>query len=179
MDLSDSQTPDDINNRMYRRIVEAVPEGIWVCDPEGRTVFSNRRMAEILGVDFASMPGQSCFGCVFPEDLAEAQHQFARGLAGDRPPFDFRLRRADGSPVWVSISCRPVFDDTGALAGVLGLFLDISERKRTGDALRASEERLRSLVDDAPVITWITGPDNRGTFYNLQALSFTGVSLEE
>lgn len=88
-----------VSNEAYRRIVEAVPEGIWAVDPQGWTIFSNRRMAEILGVDFESMPRQSCFGCVFPDDLEEAQRHFARTLAGDSRPFDFRLRRADGSPM--------------------------------------------------------------------------------
>ncbi|MBV8844454.1 MAG: PAS domain-containing protein [Bryobacterales bacterium] len=40
------------SDEMYRRVVEAVPEGIWVVSAEGRTVCSNRRMAQILGVDF-------------------------------------------------------------------------------------------------------------------------------
>jgi hypothetical protein len=54
------------------------------------------------------MSEQSCFGHVFPNELADAQRHFARTLAGDRRPFDFRLRRSDGSPIWVSISCMPV-----------------------------------------------------------------------
>ena len=45
-----------ISDEMYRRIIEAVPEGIRVVDSKGKTIFSNRRMAEILGVDFESMP---------------------------------------------------------------------------------------------------------------------------
>jgi PAS domain S-box-containing protein len=45
------------SDEMYRRVVMAVPEGIWVVDPEGCTIFSNQRMAEILGVAFESMPG--------------------------------------------------------------------------------------------------------------------------
>jgi two-component system, cell cycle sensor histidine kinase and response regulator CckA len=164
---------------MYRLIVEAVPEGIWVVDRQGRTLFSNRRMAEILGGDFASMTTRSCFDCVFPEDLAEAQRQFARGLAGDRPPFDFRLRRDDGSVVWVSIACMLVRDEAGNELGLLGLFSDISERKRVDDALRASEERLRSLVDAAPVMTWMTGPERQGTYYNVQALTFAGLTTAD
>jgi two-component system cell cycle sensor histidine kinase/response regulator CckA len=170
---------DKVSGPMYRRIVEAVPEGIWLTDPQGLTVFSNRRMAQILGVDFESMAGMSCFACLFPEDVAEARMQFERGLAGDRPPFDFRLRRADGSAIWVSIACMPVRDEDSSLFGILGLFSDITERKRTEDALRQSEERLRSLVDSAPVITWMTGPDQKGTFYNVQALAFTGLRLDE
>ena len=66
----------NISEEMYRRIVEAVPSGIWVVDPGGRTIFSNRRMAEILGVDFESMAEKSCFACVFPQELEDAQRLF-------------------------------------------------------------------------------------------------------
>src|SRR5215471_7986436 len=66
------------SDEMYRRVIEAVPEGICVVDPQGRTIFSNRRMAEILGIDFESMPGQSCFACVFPDELADAHLHFDR-----------------------------------------------------------------------------------------------------
>ena len=168
-----------VNDEMYRRIVEAVPEGIWVVDPQGRTLFSNRRMAEILGVDFESMAEQSCFGCVYPEELADAQRHFARTLGGDNRPFDFRLRRADGSPIWVSISCMPMNDAAGAPAGLLGLFSDISERKRAEAELRESEERFRNMADTAPVMIWVTGPDKLFTFFNRTWLAFTGRSKEE
>ena len=41
----------DFKEDIYRRVVEAIPEGIWVVNPQGQTIFSNRRMANILGVD--------------------------------------------------------------------------------------------------------------------------------
>ena len=168
-----------ISEQAYRRIVEAVPEGIWVVDPQGRTVFSNRRMAEILGVAFESMPEQSCFGCVFPDELEDAQRHFARTLGGDRRPFDFRLRRADGSPIWVSIACMPVHDDGGATTGLLGLFSDITERKQAEAALRESEERFRNMADTAPVMIWVTGQDKAFTFVNQPWLDFTGRTMEQ
>lgn len=168
-----------ISDEMYRRIVEAVPEGIWVVDPEGWTIFSNRRMAEILGTDFESMPEQSCFGCVFPDELADAQRHFARTLAGDRRPFDFRLRRADGSPVWVSISCMPVYDDKGTQVGLLGLFSDITERKQVQAALEEGEKRFRNMADTAPVMIWVTGPDKLCTFVNQGWLTFVGRTMEQ
>jgi two-component system, cell cycle sensor histidine kinase and response regulator CckA len=158
---------------------DAVPEGIWVVNPQGRTVFSNRRMAEILGVAFESMPAQSCFACVFPDELADAQRNFARSLAGDRRPFDFRLRRGDGSPVWVSISCMPMCDDTGAPVWLLGLFSDVSERKLAEAALRESEGRFRSMADSAPVLIWLSDCGGRVTFCNRQVLTFTGRTEEQ
>jgi two-component system, cell cycle sensor histidine kinase and response regulator CckA len=169
----------NVSNEMYRRIVEAVPEGIWVVDPQGRTIFSNQRMAEILGVDFESMSEQSCFACVFPDELADAQRHFARTLTGDRRPFDFRLRRADGSPIWVSISCMAMCDDTGAPVGLLGLFSDITERKRAEAELRESEARFRNMADTAPVMIWVTGPDKLFTFFNKTWLDFTGRTMDQ
>jgi len=169
----------NISDEMYRRIVEAVPEGIWVVDPEGRTIFSNRRMAEILGTAYESMPGQSCFGCVFPDELADAQRHFARTLAGDTRPFEFRLWRADGSPVWVSISCMPVHGDHGAQVGMLGLFSDITERKQAEAALRESEERFRNMADTAPVMIWVSDENKQLTFFNKTWLNFTGRTMEQ
>jgi len=168
-----------IDNEMYRRIVEAVPEGIWVVDPQGLTIFNNRRMAEILGVGYESMRGQSCFDCVFPDELADAQQLFARTLGGDLRPFDFRLRRADGSPIWVSISAMPVYDDAGTTVGLLGLFADITERRQAGAALRESEERFRNMADSAPVLIWLTGPDKVLSFFNKTWLDFVGRTLEQ
>jgi PAS domain S-box-containing protein len=169
----------DFRDDIYRRVVEAIPEGIWVVSPEGRTVFSNRRMAELLGVEYESMAEQSCFGCVYPEELADAQRNFARTFAGDRRPFDFRLRRADGSPIWVSISCMPVCDDTGTQVALLGLFSDISERKQAEAALKESEERFRHMADTAPVMLWVTDAGKGFTFVNETWLDFTGRTLEQ
>ena len=169
----------NLSDELYRRVVEAVPEGIWVVDPQGRTVFSNRRMAELLGVDFESMPEQSCFGCVFPEELADAQSNFARSLGGDRRPFDFRLRRADGSPIWVSISCMPMCDDTGSPVWLLGLFSDVSERRQAEEALRESEGRFRSMADSAPVLIWLSDTSGKVTFCNRQVQVFTGRTEEQ
>ena len=140
-----------VSDEMYRRVVMAVPEGIWVVDPEGRTIFSNERMAEILGIPYESMPEQSCFTCVYPEDAVSARSNFARAWAGDRRPFDFRLLRADGTSIWVSITCMPMSDDSGAPFGLLGMFSEITERKAAVDALRASEERLREIINVAAV----------------------------
>src|SRR5215467_1614869 len=150
----DPQQALRVQLQMYRQIAGAVPEGIWVVDPQGHTLFSNQRMAEILGVNFESMPQQSCFTCVYPEELEDAQSHFARTLAGDRRPFNFRLRRADGSPIWVSISCTPISNEVGAPVALLGLFSDISERKRVADTLRESEERLRFAQKVASIGTF-------------------------
>jgi PAS domain S-box-containing protein len=168
-----------ITQEMCRRIVSAVPDGIWVVDPQGQTIFNNERMAEILGAGTKSLSGQSCFDCVFPEDLSEAQRQFSQGMAGNRQPFDFRLRRNDGSGIWVSISCGPVFDDSGAVMGLLGLFAEITDRKLAEARSSESEERFRNMANCAPVMIWMAGRDKLCEFFNQGWLAFTGRNLEQ
>jgi PAS domain S-box-containing protein len=160
------------------RIVTAVPDGVWVVDPQGRTIFNNKRMAEILGADTGSLSEQSCFECVFPENLVEAQRQFAQGMAGNRQPFDFRLRRNDGSAIWVSISCGPICDASGVATGLLGLFSEITDRKLEEAKLRESEDRFRNMADDAPVLLWMSGRDKLCNFFNRGWLEFTGRTME-
>jgi two-component system, cell cycle sensor histidine kinase and response regulator CckA len=167
------------NEDMYRRIVEAVPEGIWVVGSQGQTIFCNQRMAEILGTDVQSMQTMTCFDPVFPSDVEEAQRHFGLQLAGSAAPFDFRLRRVDGSPVSVNISCRPVHDAASDSTWLLGLFADISQRKQSEAALHESEERFRNMADTAPVMIWIAGPDKLATYFNRCCLDFTGHTLEQ
>src|SRR5262249_34293823 len=122
---------------------------------------------------------QSCFECVFPEDLSEAQLRFAQGMAGDRQPFDFRLRRNDGSTIWVSISCGPISDASGAVVGVLGLFSEVTGRKLAEAKVRESEARFRNMADCAPVLLWMAGSDKLCEFFNQGWLSFTGRTLDQ
>ena len=47
------------HEEMCRRIVLAVPDGIWLVDPQGQTIFNNKRMAAILGADTETLSEQS------------------------------------------------------------------------------------------------------------------------
>jgi len=164
---------------IYRRIVLAVPDGIWIVDAQGYTIFNNKRMADILASDNESLANQHCFYCVFPEDLPEAQRLFTQGIAGNQEPFDFRLRRNDGSEIWVRISCGPVSDSSGAVVGGIGLFTEITERKLAEARLRESEERFRNMANCAPVLLWMSGKDKLCDFFNQGWLAFTGRTMEQ
>lgn len=64
---------------------------------------------------------------------------------------ELQRRRKDGSLIDVSLSCGPVYDAAGKIAGIMGVFEDITARKRTEEALRESEARFRAMFEGAPI----------------------------
>ncbi|KAA6457245.1 PAS domain S-box protein [Acidobacteria bacterium AB60] len=97
-------------------------DGIWIIDAEGRTLYANDPMAQILGTTTAAMQGKDSFEFVFPEDLEAAQHLFSQKKSGSSAPFTFRLRRADGGAVWVDVQGTPMQNAAGRFIGIVGTF---------------------------------------------------------
>lgn len=97
-------------------------DGIWIIDVDALTVYANDRMAEILGTSPSEMIGQPSFTYVFPEDIKSAQRLFEARKHGGAEPFHFKLRRKDGSPVWVDVQGTPMYNAAGAFKGIVGTF---------------------------------------------------------
>jgi PAS domain S-box-containing protein len=126
----------------YRRIVETTNEGVWLLDSKLHTSYVNRQMAEVLGHKPGEMVGRSVLDFYFPEDVERKKQRLERRQQGLRESFEERLQRRDGSELWVRMTATPVFKDDGEFDGALAMMSDITEEKRTKEALRISEERL-------------------------------------
>ena len=97
-------------------------DGIWIIDAEANTVYASERMAEILGTSPSEMLGQPSFSYIFPEDADAAQRLFEQKVQGDTGPFRFKLRRKDGSAVWVNVQGTPMHNADGEFKGIVGTF---------------------------------------------------------
>jgi PAS domain S-box-containing protein len=62
---------------------------------------------------------------------------------------------------------------------MVGIAIDVTDRKRAAEALRESEERFRMVANTAPVMIWMSGPDKLCSYFNQPWLEFTGRTLEE
>jgi PAS domain S-box-containing protein len=84
-----------------------------------------------------------------------------------------------GKRVYVSLTLSLVRDSAGKSAGFSEIARDITDRKRTEQVLRESEDRFRLVANSAPMLIWMAGTDKLCTFFNEAWLSFTGRSLED
>jgi PAS domain S-box-containing protein len=126
----------------YRRIVETTNEGVWLLDAKLHTVYVNRQMAEMIGYEPPEIIGQSIFKFYFPEDISQKKQALERRQQGVREQFEERMRRKDGSELWVRISAIPLYNDGGQFDGALGMVADFTHRKLAEDALAAVSRKL-------------------------------------
>jgi PAS domain S-box-containing protein len=98
------------------------PDGIWIIDAQASTLYANSAMAEILGADLSELIGKPSFDYLFPEDVEAAQRLFESKQRGESSPFHFRLRRKDGSPIWVNVQGTPMHNQAGEFIGIVGTF---------------------------------------------------------
>ncbi len=135
------------SEEQYRRIVETAAEGIWTIDINGATSYINRRGAAILGYDVQEMIGRSPLEFTFPEDDSFGK-RFGMPNQHEAHEGDHRLRRKDGSEVFVHTVTTPILGEQGEYRGALAMFADITDRNRLREeleaiALRRSEDLRR------------------------------------
>src|SRR5688572_2142702 len=116
-----SQDPE-----LYRKLVEASADGLWLLDEEGTTVLYNPRMAELLGRTPEQMERLSAFDVHDEEGKVQFAQHLAAARAGHPGHFDREAKyyKLDGTPVWVMVSFRPVHDTDGSLIGFLHQYSD-------------------------------------------------------
>lgn len=129
--------------------------------------------AEIWGIpsgfakDFGSF---FSWELVHPQDRARIQEAFAQ-LAQSREPSEaeFRIIRPDGVMRWVCARGLVIADTAAGLLRVVGVIMDITDQKRTEEALRQSEERFRVALKHSPIAVFNQDRDLRYTWmYNSQ-----------
>jgi PAS domain S-box-containing protein len=99
---------------------------------------------------------------------------------GEPYEIEFRLRQAGaGTYRWHLTRALPMRDETGRIVKWIGTNTDITRRRQVEEALRESEERFRVLADTAPVLIWMSGRDNRISYFNTRWLEYTGRTMEQ
>ncbi len=156
----------------YRDIAECTSDWVYATDADLRYTFVTGRFTDVTGFterDWLGKPiGTFADPAYVPEMIARAHD----AIAQREPVKDLvaQIRGADGSPHWVNINAKPIFDDNGKFLGYRGATRDITELKRIEATLMESRERERLILESAAEGIIGVDRDGRCTFANASAL---------
>ncbi|HEY6930890.1 MAG TPA: PAS domain S-box protein, partial [Thermoanaerobaculia bacterium] len=142
----------EVSERRFRELADQAPIGIYRSTRQGRFVSVNPAFARILGYDTPEDVlrldiTRDIYFDAGERDRLIADNQRLGGIGG----FEVRLKRQDGSPVWVRLDSRAIRDESGELTHFEGFVHEIQQRKRAEEALKQSEERFRRSFALSPI----------------------------
>ena len=144
----------------YEAVVQQAGEGIFLFDPHIKYILqANLAFRHMFGYAPQELAQKTLYDLV-PQDASGVDRNVERVLEeGQIRVGEREYRRKDGSRIDVEVSGSVI--SYGGEEVVCSVVRDITERKRAEEALRASEERFRSMVEQSPFSVQILSPDGR------------------
>lgn len=152
----------------WRALFEYAPDACYLHDLQGTFVEGNLAAEELIGYDRRELIGKSFvqLNLLDQESLVRAAARMAKNAKGEAPaPEEFVIHRKDGSKRTAEIRTYPV--DVHGERLVLGIARDVSARKEAEEALRESEERFRSIIENSAAGYFFI--DREGRFQRVNA----------
>jgi PAS domain S-box-containing protein len=162
----------------YRLVVQQASDAILVAQ-EGRMKFVNPRVQEVTGYTEEELTSRPFLEFIHPEDRRMVGERHQNRLQGKAvpPAYPFRIVTKSGEDRWVEI--RAVIIPWQGKPATLNFLTDITERRKTEEALKKSEAQYRELVENANSIILRRDPEGRITFFNEFAQRFFGYQENE
>jgi PAS domain S-box-containing protein len=132
-------------------LLDLIPAMVWYKDAHNKILRANRRAAESLNKSVAEIEGQSTYD-LYPDEAEKYHQDDLEVIVSGQPKLGIiePYRTGSGEQRWVETDKVPYRDTDGTMLGVLVFAQDVTDRKRAEEELRASEERLRTIVESSP-----------------------------
>jgi PAS domain S-box-containing protein len=170
-----------ILEQSFLAIFERSPIGIGIAGSDQRYRMVNPAFCRMLGYSEAELLSKSYIDITHPDDVRPNVGKIEGLKAGEGSHFSMEKRyvRKDGEIVWVLLNVVTGNADGGKDPYTIGLAEDITERKRTEQALARSEEAFRRLAQISPAAIFRADMDGKCTYANQRCAEAAGRPLEE
>lgn len=173
------------SQQRYQQALAAAQMGTWRYDVVADINYFDERSQEIFGLDRATYTAAEVDSFVHPDDramLVQAREAALDPRGDGACHYVHRAIHPDGTVRWVRLNCQVTFAGEGQErhpVQAVGVITDVTERRETANALLASEERFRALVDASAQMVWTTDPQGAVVEDSPSWRAVTGQSYEE
>jgi len=154
-DITDQKKAEEIikqSEKKYRTLFENMPGVYYRADRRGNIMMVNPPGVKLLGYNSPKeVIGKNLTKDFYyiPEDRKSFLEELKK-RKGSVKGYEVTIKKRDGTPVIVSTSSHYYYDKEGNVAGVEGIFTDITERKKVEENLRKSQQEFASLFESSP-----------------------------
>ncbi len=154
------------SEELFRIAFESGPVGIAVVDQQFHIVDANPALCAMLGYTVGELRALDIRDISDPEDTAMERPMIEQIVAGTRERYeiDKRYHTKDGETLWAHVCLGIVRDHNGVATYGVGMIENITERRRTETALRASEKRFRLLAEQSSDVVLLAAADGNITY---------------
>jgi len=153
-DISERKRLDEqlrSRERSYHELADSLPQTVFEMDRDGRVLYANSTAFEQFGYRGADIArGINVLDLLLPQDRERARANIERRLSGRLSEHqEYTAVRRDGTTFPINIYARTIMRD-GRAAGLRGVIVDITARKRIEGSLSESEAKFRALAETSP-----------------------------
>ena len=158
-DITERRKADEALRQNEERLslaLSSAGQALWDWDVARDEAYLSPEYWRMIGYDEGEVRADMAFvqSLVHPEDAPQVAESMERHLQGQsaQSVIDYRMRRRSGDYVWIhGIGRVAARDGKGAPQRMVGVIMDITERRQAEQSMRESEERYRTLFDNAPI----------------------------
>ncbi|MDO8055675.1 MAG: PAS domain S-box protein, partial [Candidatus Hermodarchaeota archaeon] len=162
----------------YRSLFDSVPVGLFRTTPDGTILDSNPALVHMLGFDRKEELLQRKASSFYVDPSERKQWEAAVARKEVVTGVQAQFQREDGDVIWIELTARAILGADGEVEYYEGTLEDITDRKHAEEALKESEEKYRTLVDQS-LQGHVIFQDNRIVFTNPRLLDAVGLTQKE
>jgi len=167
------------SEEMFRGIFENLQDIYYRTDARGIVTMLSPSAAGIFGYDTSDAiigkPASDFW--IYSEDRREILRRIEE--EGGVRDYEVTLKRADGRPLPISVSCRRIYDTDGQPAGIEGIIRDITARKEAEERIKESEEKYRLIAENTADTIWIADLNLKIQYISPSVQKMRGYTPEE
>ncbi|MBB2839009.1 UNVERIFIED_ORG: PAS domain S-box-containing protein [Rhizobium etli] len=175
-DLYEAESARRESEEWLAATYNAATIGIAEADAAGRLLRVNDALCKMLKRSREELLSMSFFDYTHESDRDEDGALYERQVRGDLDSYSFRKRSTtpDGQTIYLDVHSSSVRDQTGHFRYGVRVIQDVTAAKQMEDQIRASEQRMRDLLEALPAAVYTTDAEGRITFYNKAAVEMSG-----
>nr|WP_305908184.1 PAS domain S-box protein [Methylomarinum sp. Ch1-1]MDP4520996.1 PAS domain S-box protein [Methylomarinum sp. Ch1-1] len=173
------------NELQFRTLVETIPGTVYQCkmDKDWTMIFISDEIQRLVGYppsDFIANGVRSFASVIHPEDVNHVEEVIEAAVTAHRPyTVEYRLIDCDANVHAVYEQGQAIYTEDGGAESLVGTVIDISDRKRVEDALRASEERYALVLRGANDGIWDWDIEANQIYFSPRYKEMLGYGSEE